>query len=234
MAEERDWEVTAKRYVGFIDIMGFKDMVAKLPHEEIYEMMRKVNEKRKLVENIEWKNLPTNLVKSTTYSDSIMLYSKDESYESLDSLISCIASLSSNLFIEGVPHKGAIALGTMSLDFENSIFFGQPLIDAYLLQEEISFYGILIHATVEKEIFKKDLKIPTFVKDFSCKLKGGIAKHLTVYPMNTKVMDTNSDYNKEKTRKLHLAISNLRLNTSGHLRKYVDNTEEYLEFIKSK
>jgi hypothetical protein len=33
----------------------------------------------------------------------------------------------------------------MTLDYEKSIFFGQPLVDAFLLQDELKFYGIVVH-----------------------------------------------------------------------------------------
>ena len=35
----------------------------------------------------------------------------------------------------GTPPRGAISLGTVTADFEHSIFFGQPVVDAYLLDE---------------------------------------------------------------------------------------------------
>ncbi len=39
---ESAWEVTAARYVAYFDIMGFKDMVLRISHNEIYEMMKKI------------------------------------------------------------------------------------------------------------------------------------------------------------------------------------------------
>ena len=38
-----DWEITTDRYVAFIDIMGFKDMVARSTHDEIYQMMKEID-----------------------------------------------------------------------------------------------------------------------------------------------------------------------------------------------
>lgn len=39
-----NWQITTNRFVGFIDIMGFKDMVARSSHEDIYDMMKKIND----------------------------------------------------------------------------------------------------------------------------------------------------------------------------------------------
>ncbi len=38
------WERSANRFVGFIDIMGFRDMVLKNNEEMLYIMMRRIRE----------------------------------------------------------------------------------------------------------------------------------------------------------------------------------------------
>lgn len=229
MTIENDWAITCSRYVAFIDIMGFKDMVARMQHNEVYEMMKKIDRSRKHVEKVDWLKTKSLLAKSTTYSDSIIVYSKDDSYEALDFLISTVAGLTNYLFIEGVPHKGALAFGIMTLDTENSIFFGQPLIDAYLLQEEINFYGVLIHATVEQELVNSKKKMPPFTHRHLCPLKSGSAQHATIYPMHARLKD-HEEFG-EDYLKLIESVENLRLKTSGHLRKYIDNTEAYLKTL---
>ncbi len=133
------WKTTCKRYVGYIDIMGFKDMVARMSHEEIYDIMKDIGEARRDNETMDLSHREKKLVSTTSYSDSIIVYSKDDSFEALDTFVDTMAGLSQDLIGDRVPFKGAIAFGLMTLDTENSIFFGQPLIDSYLLQEEILF-----------------------------------------------------------------------------------------------
>ncbi len=41
------WIATGRRYVCFIDIMGFKDMVATKVHSEIYKMMENIVNKHR-------------------------------------------------------------------------------------------------------------------------------------------------------------------------------------------
>lgn len=226
---DKDWLVTCKRYVAFIDIMGFKDMVARMAHNDIYEMMKKIEKSRRLAENVDWLANKTLLAKSTTYSDSIIVYSKDESYAAFDFLVSTVAGLANSLFVEGIPHKGSIAFGLMTLDTENSIYFGQPLIDAYLLQEEINFYGILIHSSVEQELSLKKSKMPLFTKEYLCPLKSGNANHFTVFPIHANSKG-RPEYEAQYV-KLNDSIKKFRLRTSGHLRKYIDNTEAYLKAL---
>ncbi len=131
---EEVWEITNQRYVGFIDIIGFQDLVARSTHNKIYGRMKKINDFQKQNARINWGLADSSkLVRTTTYSDSIMIYSCSESVNSLNAFICTIAGLIQDLLMDGIPFKGAVAFGTMTLDMERSIFFGQPLIDAYLV-----------------------------------------------------------------------------------------------------
>jgi hypothetical protein len=228
-----DWAKTVKRYVAYFDIMGFKDMVLRSTHDEIYEMMKNIDQQLKQNISIDWggkENL--NLVNVTMYSDSIIIYSKDDSVASLDAIVCTVSSLTSDLLIEAIPHKGALAFGTMTIDMENSIFFGQPLIDAFLLQEELNYYGTVVHATAEEGIVNAREKGATvvFLEYYPCYFKKGNSRHLTIYPMS---LISREKYPEEYDR-LFASLGKLRLKTSGHLRNYIDNTETYLNTISAK
>ena len=212
--------------------MGFKDLVLRLNHLEVYEILNKFRHYKNFNESIEWGGYEDKLVTTTTYSDSIIIYSKDDSFASLEAFSCTISGLIEDLFFQNIPFKGAVAFGPMTLDTQRSIFFGQPLIDSYLLQEELNFYGIIVHATAEKEISQHAQKIRTlFLMKYLCPLKGGSSYHLTIYPMCIDPFDdakvTEEDYNK-----LFNSVDNFRHMTSGHLRKYIDNTEVYLKYVR--
>ncbi|MDR0438084.1 MAG: hypothetical protein LBH22_07290, partial [Bacteroidales bacterium] len=81
---EKKWSITTNRFVAVIDIMGFKDMVAKLPHEQIYNIMKSIDDSKIRISNVFGHKKGQVLVRTTTYSDSIMLYSKDGSYQSFE------------------------------------------------------------------------------------------------------------------------------------------------------
>ena len=122
MPEKRknDWEVIAMRYVAYIDIMGFKDMVARKEPFEIYNIL----EDAITVTNNALKaqlTVKSNLTQFTTFSDSILIFSKDDSFDSLYSIIFNVSTITSNLLVKGIPHKGAIAYGNMAIDFKKSI-----------------------------------------------------------------------------------------------------------------
>lgn len=227
--ENLPWEITTNRFVGIIDIMGFKDLVARNSHETVYEMMKKVSKAMEVnlsVFSVDYDsdNFDINIM-MMTYSDSIMIYSRDDSESSQENFIASISALSEDLFKDGIPHKGGVAFGKMTLDFANSIFFGQPLIDAYLLQEELNLYGIVAHPTAE---FKNEFYEDETVIEYNCPFKTGSAKHFTILP-STFFTDP---FNVDEFEILYKSVSSLRINTSGGLRKYIDNTLTYLLYSK--
>jgi hypothetical protein len=240
VSNKNPWDITANRYVAYLDIMGFKDMVARSTHDQIYSMMKEINNEVKSNTEIRWIKGPIKYVETTTYSDSLIIYSKDDSYESLYSFICAVSATNFTLLSKAIPHKGAVAFGTMTLDNENSIFFGQPLIDAYLLQEELNFYGIVAHATAERSIMSgrdKDNRM-LMISDYSCPFKKGNSIHLVITPL---FLYKEMSYDEEKEKlflmmheMLMSSFSKMRFLTSGYLRKYIDNTESYLQIIKGR
>ena len=231
MANQMDgWDVKANRLVALIDIMGFKDMVARSPHEQIYDMMLNVNKNIQKSVGIKWTNTSQGLVNTTSYSDSIMLYSKNSNLDSFNAFANSVALLTNDLLSDCIPHKGSIAFGEMTLDIKNSIFFGQPLIDAFLLQEELKFYGIVLHASAEQALkpYTERLKI-NFVETYRCFFKQGEASNMVIYPMYAKNMKGKFP---DQIKKLQESINGLRHKTSGHLRSFIDNTEAYLSYLR--
>jgi hypothetical protein len=230
ISNKHEWLPTCNRYVAYIDIMGFKDMIARMPHNEIYKTMMKVAYSKAANEVMSCVESDATLVKTTTYSDSIMIYSRDESNDSLKAFMSTVSGLAYDLLVECcIPYKGSVAFGLMTLDITNSIFFGQPLIDAYLLQEELYFYGIIIHGSAEQKM-KDSNSTMDYVIEFSCPLKNGHSNHFSVRPEGFISNDLTYEHYKEE---IFDSIKKLRYKTSGYLRKYIDNTEQYLEYIKN-
>jgi hypothetical protein len=226
---ESIWTITTDRYVGFIDIMGFKDMVMRSSHDDIYRMMKIINKAKTLNENLH-STEDHELIRSTTYSDSIILYTKDNTDESLGALIEVISGVTNDLFIEGIPHKGSIAYGKMTLDTERSIFFGQPLIDAYLLQEELYFYGIIVHGSAEEKLEKRLIQYP-FITKYICPLKKGKSIHFTVYPMHVDSKSAKSGDYYRHHQNIFNSLEKMKFKTSGYLRQYIDNTNNYFNYV---
>ncbi len=151
------WRVAEDRFVGFFDIMGFKHLLDTLSPDAMYGRMvflrDVVIECEQLAATItdgkNKSNAPTSswqeLVKIVQFSDSVVVFTKDSSPTC--SLVMTL--LSTKMFLnslaQGVLLRGAISRGLVIADFERSIFFGKPIVDAYLLEEDQKWFGIVEH-----------------------------------------------------------------------------------------
>ncbi len=222
-----DWEVDCDRFIGFIDIMGFKDIVARRPHQEIKHMLLQMNQTRNILLNILGKNYKEGSknqdtrVKSISFSDSILFITKSDSPKDLFNLSVTLRICQEATIQSGLPTKGAISHGILTADFERSIFVGQPLIDAYLLQDQLYYYGIIVDNNAESKLKKiiqngnNDFPNNLFVK-LSTPLKFGKVTHFNLKLKN--LQDEHLDY--------------LYNSVSGQVRKYVDNTIEIYNLMK--
>jgi hypothetical protein len=162
-----------------------------------------------------------------------MIYSKNNSFDSLKSFTATISGIMEDLFESEIPFKGAIAYGKMTLDSARSIFFGKPLIDSYLLQDELHFYGVVVHSSAEKEMSRFGNKIKTlFITNYNCPLKFGSSYHWTIHPINADPFGDGVEENNDFKKMLN-SVKKLRGKTSGHLRMYIDNTETYLSHVRN-
>lgn len=221
------WEITTERFVCYVDIMGFKNLVTRNKPAEIHKFLINVTQIKNESEKSFGRNIlgketeSKHLIRTTSYSDSIIIYTKDASPLCFERINWFLHYFVDGMFMrnEPIPFRGSVAKGLMTLDFVNSIFFGQPLIDAYLLQQELGFYGIVMHSSVQKEIDNQ--KNPdALMFSYQCPLKNGSAIHSCISPlavMNTRYYD------------LMKKINSFRHRTSGVLRSYIDNTELFLK-----
>lgn len=80
----KPWNVTDKRYVCFLDIMGFKDMVMRNSHDKIYKMLEDFSKDRATLES---PNIPAGYepesMKTVSFSDSIVIFTKNDSIQCL-------------------------------------------------------------------------------------------------------------------------------------------------------
>lgn len=83
------------------------------------------------------------------------------------------------------------------------------------------------------ELYKESNKRVNVIQKYICKFKEGEASHLTILPyLLTNEGDGKINDKRDKDYSKYLAsLNNLRFETSGHLRKYIENTEAYFEYI---
>ncbi|QMU28117.1 hypothetical protein HUW48_08685 [Adhaeribacter radiodurans] len=169
------------------------------------------------------------ILKTTVFSDSIIFITNGSTIDDGNHIM-----IQSALFIDsclkgGIPIKGCISQGKFTADFDNSLFFGQPLIDAYLLQEEMDVYSVVLHHSFElmmkhKKILGREFHESIRWLNYKNSFKGGASYHYHLNWVAYLVDLMKKDINDVKTEASYFYNS-----ISGSKRKYVDNTMDFIE-----
>lgn len=224
MPVSADWPLTTNRFIAYFDIMGFKEYIYSNPHEKVHkrlsDMQIILDEAQDFVNSIfgwdEDFEIETTWLKGVMFSDSTMLITKDGTLNSLAYLILACEKLLFGCLSRRIPIKGAISYGKITAKFEKSLFVGKPLIDAYQLENELFFYGVVFDKKAETKLesFNR-LKKQCF--QGAIPMKGGEIKHIAINWVNR--------YNYENVLFEPIDIlEDFYKEVSGNPRKYVDNT----------
>lgn len=225
------WNISAERFVVFLDIMGFKDYISRNSHKDVYNRMLKFINRKNLIErrvnSFLKEMIEDDFIYSTTFSDSIILFSKDNSSSSLATILFAASDIMYSAFKDSIPMKGAISYGLMSVNIDKQIYLGQPLIDAYLLQDQLFYYGVIAHHSLDNFISSNGKKMESvFFLNIDTPLKTGLVTHNN---LNWFVEIPTKNSNDMFVEGLHetnfrKGIEKLKGITSGQPRKYIDNT----------
>lgn len=211
--------VENEKFVLYLDIMGFKERVSRVKVDELKQQLllfkTKINKLKPLLEGGKTKET---LINMAQFSDSIVLVTRDCTEDDLNRISKAAAILMQTALQTGFALRGAIAKGNMVFDLENQLFFGKALVDAYLLEEELCYYGVAFHESMEDSILntKKDLPI----EDIAIPLKKGKSKHYHVAWYKVK-----DNLQKGDISSIALDwLKDIRKTVSGNPRVYLDNT----------
>ncbi|MCK4407588.1 MAG: hypothetical protein KAV44_07915 [Bacteroidales bacterium] len=221
------WKPTDNRFVAFIDILGFKDLVMRNTHKYIYNLLNDISKIRNFVEKIQDKRDFPDIYKdvevyTVSFSDSIFIFSKNDTIANFIHFINSASWLIAKAIEESIPLKGAISHGLISVNKSSQIYCGQPIIDAYLLEKEVYYFGIVAHNSIDRYVTEKKFqnKINRLF-EATTPLKCGDISHLNLNWFRYIEVNKESD-NKEKL--VQNKIKSFNVNVSGSPRKYVDNT----------
>lgn len=167
-------------------------------------------------------------IKFTIFSDSIFIFSKDDSFPNLRHFLTYVKRVMRMALRAEIPLKGAIAYGDIVVDEEQNLFCGQPIIDAYMLEEDLQYMGVVFHHTFEEPFGNLSdahyHKVKAWIKEVRTPFKYGNRVHLNLnYPVAGL-----------KTYEFSTIVKNQRFYSSGDARKYVDNTLEMLRKFEDK
>lgn len=225
------WKKTCRRFVAFFDVMGFKDLSYRSSHRTVLSIMGRLVEGVKQIEAAEgrklkkqrgrpkssssWLDFDSVALRPVIFSDSILLLSSDDSRAAANHLVLTVQWLTYYCMTMRIPVKAAVALGTMTCDFDRSIFCGRPLIDAYLLQDDMQVYGAILHHSVENFALTPRGALPYVqTPTATVPMRSGAVRH--------KMIDWPRCLDKRATA--GKVISAFYKTVSGSARRYVDNT----------
>ena len=122
----------------------------------------------------------------------------------------------------GIGIKGAISYGEITVDYDNSIFFGQAINDAYSLLEQLQIYSAVLDNRFEARLNTMSIpkKISAFIQQYKANFKTNNITHKLIAPKTDIQIKELIDY----TNKMYD-------NVSGTDRIYIDNTLEFLNSL---
>ena len=222
---------TKERFVAFLDIMGFKERVFSSEADELYQDFSTFkenigNEINKIEDGTDYFGgkeegessssglMEEPIIDISQFSDSIFLYTRDSTRECLVSLTNVVKKilLFAINYERPIPLRGAIAKGKMTCDSSKNVIFGPALIDAYQLEENVIYYGIVVHHTAEADIiaYKDDYRMNKLP------FRSGRINHYELV------------WYREHENEVKDRLKQVRLTTSESPRRYIDNTFEII------
>lgn len=228
------WKTTDKRFVAFIDILGFKDKVMRNSHENIFKELSNISTaKMKLEETVNEINsghFENSDIYIVTFSDSIVLFSKDSTFPSFEFFLIATRFMFGNTIKNKIAIKGGIAYGEISVNKTEQVYFGQPIIDAYSIEEDVNYMGVVCHNSIDYYInenidyAKKSALIKRLLMETETPLKSGKITHKN---LDWFYMLANNYELDEKDKLKGALVSEIKkfyISVSGSPRKYIDNT----------
>ncbi len=225
---ESNIEIKEKdKFVLYLDIMGFKDRVNKSEIEDLKQQLLLFKTKNnKLKPLLEGSKTNEKLIDMAQFSDSIVLVTRDSTEDDLNRISKAAAILMQTALETSFALRGAIAKGQMVFDTNNQLFFGKALVDAYLLEEELCYYGVAFHESTEDSILSAlNNKREMPIEDIAIPLKKGKSKHYHIAWHKLKANYQKGDI----SSKAFDWLKGIRKSVSGNPRVYLDNTIEIIE-----
>lgn len=228
------WTSDDDKYVLYMDIMGFKERVKSTDFSVLQEQFNELCSKLK--NRISPLTTGEHLV-YYQFSDSIVLTTDEATPKGLNLIIRAGATIMQESMKVKFPINGAIAKGKFSCDIEKGIFFGQALVDAYLLQSTLFYYGVAVHPNVSDDVEtfqRQDVdqykKTSQLIFSIPIPLKGGRASYFNI---NWNLLGSDNDI-KDTTMDVQSWLTDIEKGTTiGNPRIYIENTRQVISIVKN-
>lgn len=143
------------RWVAYFDLLGMRELIRANREFEVFiayqTAIRRLNAQAER---------QTHELMHAWFSDSFLLFTKDDSGSSLASIESISRWFMYFLIEARIPLRGAIAAGHMYADPSHRVFFGPAMIDAYEYGEGQDWIGLILRPSARSQMETLNLFLP--------------------------------------------------------------------------
>lgn len=140
-------QVIKKRgYVALLDILGFAERVAR--DSELGGLDR-------YIDTVLTISAPYQSLRVILFSDTVVLYSLDDSEGAYFDITGATSRLSFALLMQEVPLRGAIAHGAFSrseYEVNGTVIAGPPIIEAHYYEARLQWIGVMVAPSVLRQL----------------------------------------------------------------------------------
>ena len=176
-------------YVAFLDILGFSDLIKHNEIQKLIIIYKSVLEElcSYLPKLSTWEKPRPRTVNLSIVQDSMILWIEADEFYDLYLMLGTVQMILQNSFLEGLPIRGAISRGEISIltgDHENysiRTILGKPLVEAYQMEKNQNWMGCVCDKSIFNDRKKPEIE---YLK----------ANYLIQYKIPLKEGPINSEY----------------------------------------
>jgi hypothetical protein len=138
--------IRKRGYVALLDVLGFSERVAR--DAELGGLDRYIATVLAVSE-------PYHSLRVILFSDTVVLYSLDDSEAAYTDITAVTSRLSFALLMQEVPRRGAIAYGSFSRsEYERNctVIAGPPIIEAHYYEARLQWIGVMLAPSVLRQV----------------------------------------------------------------------------------
>lgn len=215
------WSEDIPRLILYADFMGFKNRVYSSNHDELKQLLIQFNDSwHKRLQPLQI----SGELKFVQFSDSILVVVNGTNARMFNLITKAAICMMHEALKINFGIKGVIAQGTFSFDESKGLYFGRPLIDAYLLHEEIKYYGIVVHHSAENTVKNNMSDSNPYSKSEIYIEKGKVGHYHLCWNLVDKTLAP-----KDITTICNSWLDSIQETVSGNPRQYIDRTREILQ-----
>ncbi len=222
-----------KKYVAFLDVLGFKELVGRQNVDALETYFNSIKETLQVIRRDKGN------IESLLISDSTILISPDTK-EDFRTLLRAVQTIQARLASKDIWLRGAISFGEVYFDNELNLVVGKGLVNAYLLETEAIYPRVIIDTSIIPKIAENRLGFFNFInpkyEDFANdKLK--LVHNMHHYTENDSFFVAYAHriiLDSIETRTIHLIYQKIKKNLYSdpkHYKKYLWTKNYFMEVL---